>query len=282
MADIFGDRMKDYEKRFTGKLMSHLPICARLDGRTFNKFTRGLDRPFDEKFAHCMKETTKYLVQETCALMGYTQSDEITLIWFAENPETEVYFAGKLQKMVSMLAAETTLKFNELVAEYLPEKASLRPKFDCRVWQVPNKEEGANVFLWRELDATKNSVSMAAREYYSHKQLMNLGRSDQMELLYKAGVNWNDYPTHFKRGTYFQRKEIVSHFTDEERDRLPDTHPGKYDPDFSFKRKRVRELDMPIFSTVTNRADVIFSRVRPLVVKVSLETKEQALGIDKP
>lgn len=266
MADQMGTRMKEYEKRFTSKLMPHLPICARLDGKTFSKFTKGLGRPFDMKFSTCMLETTKFLVEQSCALVGYTQSDEITLIWYAENPGTEVFFAGKPQKMISVLASMATLKFNQLIAEHLPQKAHLNPLFDCRVWQVPNKTEGANVFLWRELDAIKNSVSMAAREYYSHKKLMNLGRSDQMELLFQAGINWNDYPTHFKRGTYYCRQEVVRGFTDEERERLPEKHPGKHDPNFKFTRKIVDAMDMPPSQKVRNREDVIFESASPRLI----------------
>lgn len=257
--------MKEYEGRFTGKLMPYLPICARLDGRSFSQFTRGLNRPFDTDFATAMKDTTKHLVHISNALIGYSQSDEISLVWLAENPGTEVFFAGKMQKMISVLAAEATLKFNEMVFKLMPEKAKCRPIFDCRVWQVPNKTEAVNVFVWRELDATKNSVSMAAREYYSHKKLMNLGRADQMELLFQAGVNWNDYPTHFKRGTYFQRKSITSTYTEEERYRLPEKHPGKYDLNFQFTRKSVLELSMPPITQVINREEVIFNGESPRI-----------------
>ena len=75
--------------------------------------------------------------------------------------------------MVSVVASMTTAFFNAHLAEYLPEKAGELALFDCRVWQVPTLEEAANTLLWREFDATKNSISMAARHYYPHEALHN-------------------------------------------------------------------------------------------------------------
>jgi tRNA(His) 5'-end guanylyltransferase len=85
-------------------------------------------------------------------------------------------------------------------------KVSGMAAFDARAFNVPNLDEAANALLWREIDATRNSVSMAARHYYSHKQLHGQGRADQMDMLMAKGVNWNDYPAFFRRGTYLKRQ----------------------------------------------------------------------------
>ena len=159
-----GDRMKQWEFVETSrKAMRGLPLLARLDGRSFHTYTRGLDRPFDTRLSRCMLGTMEYLVKETHALTGYVQSDEITLLWDVDvNSESQFLFDGKFQKLVSVLAGMASAKFSRLANKFLPLKDELLPVFDCRVWQVPTKAEAANVFLWRELDATKNAISMAA------------------------------------------------------------------------------------------------------------------------
>lgn len=180
----FGDRMKIYEQHEAGRrCLPLLPICARLDGRGFSKWTRGLNRPYDQRLSEIMIETTKFLVEESQAKIGYTQSDEISLIF----GESEVFFDGKIQKLVSILASLATAKFNQEATTKLINhiiKSGLA-FFDCRIWTVPNQTEAANTLLWRELDATKNSISMAAQHYYSHKELDKKTSSEKQEMLHQ-------------------------------------------------------------------------------------------------
>ena len=51
-------------------------------------------------------------------------------------------------------------------------------------------------------DATRNSISSAGQAHFSHKQLEGLNSNQIQELLFQEkGINWNDYPTKFKRGS---------------------------------------------------------------------------------
>ena len=130
--------MKLYEQAEAGrKLMPLVPVCARLDGKGFSKFTRGLKRLFDTGMVDAMILTTAYLVEETNARIGYTQSDEISLIYYSDTFDSEIFFNGKIQKMVSTLSAMGTAKFNSVLPSCLPSKVGLLPTFDCRVWTVP-------------------------------------------------------------------------------------------------------------------------------------------------
>ncbi len=210
-SDSFGDRLKMYEKMETDNyFIPLLPVYARIDGRCFSKFTKGMNRPYDEKMSWMMQETTKYLVEQTGALAGYTQSDEISLVWYSEDIKSEIFFCGKKQKMTSILAAIATAKFVQLALEYFPEKcAKTLPTFDARVFQLPNKIEAMNCFLWRVQDAVKNSITMAASSVYSHKELMNKNGSQKMDMLMEKGINWNDYPKFFKEGSFFKRQNYM-------------------------------------------------------------------------
>ena len=200
MKDVFGDRMKGYEKIAQQSFIPLLPVCIRLDGRCFSKWTHDLARPFDTGMMSLMCALTKALVAETNAVIGYTQSDEISLILYSDNIKTQLYFDGKIQKIVSSAASFTTAWFNTNTNMYMGNTKIAN--FDCRAWQVPNLAEAANVLLWREQDATKNSVSMAARSVFSHKELHNCNSSTMQDMLMSKGINWNEIP-------FFVKKLIV-------------------------------------------------------------------------
>lgn len=139
----------------------------------------------------------------------------------------------------------------------------LLPTFDARVWQVPNQTEGANVFLWRELDATRNSISMAAHGVFGAKRLHGKSSNEKQAMLLSSGINWNDYPAFFKRGVYVQRRLTTRAFKDT--DNLPEKHLARRNPGLVVERSEWVTLDMPPLATVINREDVIFKRVAPQV-----------------
>jgi tRNA(His) guanylyltransferase len=268
MNDALGDRMKLYESAECGRrFMPLLPVVARIDGRAFSKFTRDFDRPFDARMSLAMKQTALALAKETGANMAYTQSDEITLCWHSTDPKSQIWFDGRITKMTSQLAAQATLFFDRNIPS--STWRDRLPTFDARVWTVPTRTEAANVFVWREQDATKNSISMAASHYYSPKALHGLSGSDKQELLFVKGVNWNNYPSFFKRGTYIQRRKEAIKFSAAEIEKLPPKHAARTNPDLMVERSVLKELDMPIFTTVTNREAVIFDGAEPITKTIN-------------
>lgn len=262
--DDLGDRMKGYEQAEAGRrFLPLLPICARIDGRSFSRWTDGLARPYDPRLTAMMVETTRWLVAETDAAIGYTQSDEISLAFVPDNPKRGVFFDGRIQKLVSVLAAMATARFNALIPSHLPERVGTMPVFDCRVWVVPNLQEAANTFVWRELDATKNSLSMAARHHHTHEEVHGRSGPELHDLLHARGVNWNDFPAAFKRGTYVQRREVRRRFTTAEVEALPPRHDARSNPDLEVVRTEVVALDLPPITRVANRVQVLFEGADP-------------------
>lgn len=250
--------MKAYESATEIQLMPLLPIVARVDGRSFHTFTRGMNRPYDECMAKAMISTAQGLALETNACMVYTQSDEINLAWYSSDSKSQVWFNGRHSKMVSQLAAQATLLFNLACQKIMPKYATRLPTFDARVWQVPTLTEGANVFLWRELDATKNSISMAAQAVYSPKQLHGKNSKEKLDMLMEKGINWNKYPAFFKRGTYIQRKTTTRKFSAEELEKLPPKHEARSNPNLQVSRTEITTLELPPIKRIANREDVIF------------------------
>ena len=259
--EAMGDRQKLFESLEAGrKLLPAAPTLVRLDGRAFHTFTRGLARPFDARLSRAMVETAKFLVDKTHASIAYTQSDEISLAFPNRDLASPLLFDGRTQKLCSILAAMATAKFNQEITAHIPEKAHLLPLFDARVWVVSNLDLAAEHFLWRETDATRNSLTMAAHAYYSHKELHKAGYAQKHEMLHAKGINWNDYPAFFKRGTYVRREVVLKELSSELLARIA---PARR-PNGPVARTVVKELDMPPLERIVNKAGVLFSGEAPL------------------
>lgn len=263
--DDLGDRMKALEAVETlRKFDSTLPVYARIDGRSFSKFTKHMERPFDKHMASAMVETTRYLVDHTHAAIGYVQSDEISLVW-SDAPEgsTKLFFDGKIQKTCSVLASMAAAKFAVEIQNQFGLLGSACPHFDCRVIQMPSQVEAANMLLWRSLDCRKNAISMAARSFFSHRLLQNKNVGEMTEMMIAAGHIIDSYPTSFTRGTWLQRVTRGRELNAVELAAIPVKHRPPIGT--VFQRSTVETVDMPPFINVVNREAVIFEQAHPLV-----------------
>ena len=237
--DSLGDRMKsNYENRAKTYLVRRQPVILRLDGKAFHTFTRGLKRPYDEIFHKAMNDTLTTLCEniQGCKV-GYTQSDEITLLLTDyDTLTTDAWFDYGVQKMCSVAASMATLAFNKSLAKSvddffnskisgveelssdsedfkyfktLMKAVNTGAMFDCRCFNIP-KEEVVNCFIWRQQDATRNAIQMLGQCNFSHKDLNGKSCNDiQDMLMVQRGINFNDMPTEFKRGVCCVRAEQV-------------------------------------------------------------------------
>jgi len=201
MKDPMGDRLKQfYEEAYKFKLPRRTNLLIRIDGKAFHTYTRGLKKPFDKDLMDDMAETTKYICENIQgAKIGYTQSDEISiLVTDYDDINTSAWFDNQLSKIVSVSASLATSKFNSLRFKRGFTKLA---EFDSRVFIIPYKKEVINYFIWRQQDATRNSISGAAQANFSHTQLQGKNASEMQELLFQKGINWNYYIPNYKRGT---------------------------------------------------------------------------------
>lgn len=222
--DSLGDRMKGYEAVAKGILVPRMPVVLRIDGKAFHTYSKGFKKPSDELMSYAMKDTMKYLCEhiQGCVL-GYTQSDEITLVLVDyKELNTTPWFDNEIQKLCSVGASMATMAFNRYFYMYASQWVaqanslvgdidSIRFKaikralnmgamFDCRCFNVP-VDDVTNCLLWRQNDATRNSIEALGRAYFSHKELYQKNGSAIQDMLHeKFGINWNDCPTEYKRG----------------------------------------------------------------------------------
>lgn len=227
MNNDLGNRMKQYEAVSKNVLMKKTPVIIRLDGKTFHTFTKNFNKPFDQVLMSAMQQTMKYLCEniQGC-VFGYTQSDEITLVLIDyPNIDTAAWFDYEVQKMVSVAASMATLAFNRIFADCarswvqkrimelrydaeemrykdaLDKAIAAGAMFDARVFNLPPNEV-VNCLIWRQSDASRNSVQMAGRAVFSHNQLQGKSNSEIQDMLMsEKGINWNDYSIPCKRGS---------------------------------------------------------------------------------
>lgn len=234
VRDNIGIRMKGYEQVAKYGLIHRMPVAIRIDGKAFHTFTRGMRKPFDDILIKSMQDTMQYLCKniQGCVL-GYTQSDEITLILIDyKELNTSAWFDNEIQKICSVSASMATMAFNRAFAKNVDEWGrSVFPSwddggtnekidkslvklnevyqkaiekgalFDSRCFNIP-KEEVTNLVYWRQLDATRNSIQMVAQANFSHKELQGLSCNMlQNKLLTEKDINWNNLPTTYKRGS---------------------------------------------------------------------------------
>lgn len=168
-------------------------MVIRVDGRAFH----GLDlaKPFDTVFFEYMEATAAELCRQVQgAVLAYFQSDEISIVVRDDMQiNTEPWVGKRLSKVLSLSAAIATAIFNA--------KSGLQRQFDSRAFVLPDLSEVTNYLIWRQQDATRNSVSMCAQAEFSHKSLHGQDTNKMLDRLrLEAGKPWEDTPTHFKRG----------------------------------------------------------------------------------
>jgi len=203
--DSLGDRMKRYESVPNTKLVPRSYAIIRLDGKAFHTFTKGLTRPWDPAITETMEATMQYLCENIQGVKyGFYQSDEISLVLTDfDTFETSAWFDNKIQKMVSVSASLATAKFNnDWIAN---DKLAI---FDARIFNVPNREEVINYFIWRQQDTVRNSISSLGQSLYSSKELHGKKSNEVQEMCFQKGYNWNDVSTHLKRGTGCYKRSI--------------------------------------------------------------------------
>ena len=207
--DELDAKMRTYEQSLDQVLLPDMYMVARLDGRGFTKLTKEVckfEAPFDERFRDMMVNTTKTLMD--CGfrvVYAFTESDEISLLFLLESED----FGRKTRKLNSILAGEASAKFSLLYGKL--------GVFDCRISELPQKENVVDYFRWRNEDANRNALNAwcywtlrkeGQNKVQATKTIEGLSTADKNELLFKRGINYNDLPLWQKRGVGFYWKAI--------------------------------------------------------------------------
>ena len=227
MEQTLGDRMKQWENAYRSVVEPHSYLMLRLDGRAFHTYTRGLSRPFDAELVAAMDATMVALCEEIDGVrLAYCQSDEISLVvtdWRHGAPTpgnptglrlSEPWLGGVVAKILSISAAVASVEFNDVRVGQSQRAGAV---FDARLWTFPGDEQGqaevGNYLLWRQRDAIKNSVTMAASAVFSRRRLHGVNSEEKHRLLVEAGKPWEGLPAGYRQGRVAVRRPQVAAVT---------------------------------------------------------------------
>ena len=223
--DSLGDRQKAYEAVNDRMLVPKMPFIIRVDGKAFHTYTRGFVKPFDNIMGITMIEVTKKLCEEIPGtVLGYTQSDEITIVCkYTDRIVSQAWFNGRVRKIETIAASKATKWFNKIFSEKVHDyienfegteeyKNTLRlfynkkigmAEFDARVFNIPEWDCINNV-IWRQQDATRNSVEAVGHANFSTKELHKVNCDGIKEMLLKQkNINWEtDFTPYQKYGAF--------------------------------------------------------------------------------
>lgn len=236
-------QLAELVKHFEGVYDPCIPeteyVMARLDGRAFHTYTKGLRKPYESWLLELMCSTTLSLAKEFSAILAYCQSDEITLLL-----PSGTLFGNRIQKLSSVLASAATSFFCKIEKE-------AHVTFDCRVFGLPTKDDVVKAFQWRHMDCTKNAISAAATHHFGHKSVHGLSTAEMKNRLIYEGF-WN-FPPSFLYGTFFFRKEITRSFTEREIKELPPKHLAHTQPNALYTRNIWNSTFLPHHDGLTER-----------------------------
>lgn len=148
MAKIEED-LVSYERASEHYLLRNMPIIVRIDGKNFKHITRGLDKPFDERFNNVMRDTLISLCRTVKGVvMGYTISDEIDLLIY----DNDIYWYDlNLQGLVASIASLATGIFNRYYQEQIifSDNNKRIGLFDVVAFNVP-QEHVSDYFIRKQ------------------------------------------------------------------------------------------------------------------------------------
>jgi len=197
--------MRKFEMYNDIKIKPDYYFIARLDGKGFFRLTTemSLKKPFDCNFRETIVRAVKRLMLETNSILGYTQSDEVNIL-FNNNSS---FFNRRIEKINSVLSSMMTAFCMQ--QEFFK---GFNPIFDCRILVAKTKREVFNIFKWRQEDCLRNCLNSYAYWYlrFSGKTerqaggiLKNKKINDKQELLlrefnicFKDIKNWEKYGTY--------------------------------------------------------------------------------------
>jgi tRNA(His) guanylyltransferase len=215
------------------------------------RFTRdhGFEKPHDASGLALMNAAAKETMKEFPGdlRLAFGESDEYSFVF---DKNTKLY-QRRASKLVSLVVSCFTGNYVRLWQEYFPRMPLSRvPLFDGRAVAYPSLKTLRDYLSWRQADTHINCQyntcywllmkEMQDREAVQ-KVLQGTLTADKNELLYQRGVNYNDIPEMYRKGSTIiwvyedglgqegkrkrGKKELKVFHEDIIRDRFWDTYP---------------------------------------------------------
>lgn len=235
MANSKFEYVRQFER--TESLLPQSWLVVRLDGRGFHKFTKRYDfcKPNDPLALHVMNLAGQSVLEGfSDVVLGYGDSDEYSFLLRRET----CLFNRRADKIATVFVSAFTAAYSFHWNRFVNEDADLGeivggdtsgyrvrlpplqladlPTFDGRVVVYPHEQNVRDYFSWRQVDCHINNLyntsfwtlvksGLSPRD--AEQRLMGTLSKDKHDLLFlEHGINYNNEPPMFKRGTTLLRK----------------------------------------------------------------------------
>lgn len=229
-------RIDEYRKTSTTRLLPKTPVIVRVDGRNFSSLTKNLHKPFDDVLHGAMVKMATTLARDMCgAQVAYVHSDEVNILltdW--ANEGTCPWYNNNIQRMVSAAASTATLAFNDAFADYVARmgdamasgvldhdqelfqnyvNCAYHALFSAEVFNVPPKYV-VDYFVWCQQQALNKATLSLAQTHFTPAELLGKKQDEVFEMLAAKGIVFNKLPIAQQRGTYIYRIKDGSWYED--------------------------------------------------------------------
>lgn len=191
-------------------------IIVRIDGKGFHKLSKtyDFDKPNDIKALQVMNTAAhKLMNQFHDIVLAYGDSDEYL---FLINKLCTLYERREM-KLNSVFSSCFTAYYLEEFIKQFPLKPWLLPTFDARCVLYPNLDVVKDYFRWRQVDCHINNlyntsfwklVQSGLTNQEAEARLNGTVSSDKNEILFQLGVNYNNEPDIYKKGTILIKTRV--------------------------------------------------------------------------
>lgn len=241
--------IKKFQEKFWSKIDYNTNIPAdkyyivRCDGRCFRKLTENIHKPFESKFKEIMYSTLRDVFEKFHADLGYSHSDEISLVFRKKDGLSQHIFGGNPIKIISLIAAYISVRFifhaTNLIPGWITDPHS---HFDGRIGYITSDiEDIYEYFSWRTCDCFRNCIFGYAQTLKSNKELISVKIKEMLVMLDDSindGTKFIDRIPHDEKYGIFIEKETYIYTI------LKDSHKGPIR--ISTKRHRIMRREWRI------------------------------------
>ncbi|CAR25958.1 hypothetical protein ZYGR_0A05290 [Zygosaccharomyces rouxii] len=223
MAKSRFEYVRDFEQRDV--LIPETYIVVRIDGKKFHEFSNyyKFEKPNDMRALKLMNACAKNVLLQyrSEVILAYGESDEYSFIL---RSDTTLY-NRRIDKISSLFVSLFTSQYVMLWSKFFPNDpldVKHLPFFDSRCVSYPNLKCIKDYLSWRFVDTHINNLyntvfwqlvqkcGLTTRE--AENKLSGTVSSEKQEILFsECGINYNNEPEMFKKGSLVTRKGEILH-----------------------------------------------------------------------
>lgn len=210
----------EYVKTFEQQicLLKNCWIVVRVDGHGFHNFTarNKFQKPNDVRGLHVMNSAAQVVMKEFDDIVfAYGHSDEYSFIF---KPSTTVY-QRRQEKISSTIVSLFTSAYVTNWRHNFDQDIDGIASFDSRCVLYPNMQTIRDYISWRQADCHINNLYNTAfwelvqnkaslkNEQEAEEILKKTDSGGKNELLFQFGVNYNEIPQIFRKGSILAREQ---------------------------------------------------------------------------